>query len=56
MTDLERLEVILHRVHYNLYGTTPAPDGQVYILDVIIQELRKENVHLASERGEKPNA
>ena len=43
MTDLERLELVLRRVQARLFGNIPAPDGMVYILPIVIEELAKEN-------------
>jgi hypothetical protein len=41
MTELERLELVLRRVHANLIPV--ASSGGLYILTQIISELKREN-------------
>lgn len=49
MTDLERLELVLRRVHDDLDKTTRfAASSELYVLKKIIQALTAENNELAS--------
>ena len=44
MTDLERLELVLRRVHDRLDRTTRfAASDYLYVLKCVIEELTKEN-------------
>jgi hypothetical protein len=45
MTDLERLELVLRRVQARAFGSIPPPDGMIYLLPIVIEELQKENAN-----------
>ena len=48
MTELERLELVLRRVHDHLDKTTRfAASGETYLLKKILEELTTENIKVA---------
>ncbi len=54
MTELERLELVLRRVHDRLDKTTRfAASGETYLLKKIIEELSDENAEVEFHRMTK---